>query len=289
MIQTNGTLLNRAWAKVLLKHQVRVGVSMDGPEELHNTYRVDHKGQGSYENVVRGLNVLREENVPFGILSVIQLGADPLVIHHHFLSLGCKSISYILPDFTHDTILPIRERYGPTPCADFLIPIFDDWWFNGTLEVRIRDFWNVARLIMGGDSLTDSLGNNPFHFIFVETDGKIEGLDVLRVCSEGMTNTTLNVQYADFRDIAQVSALHTRAIFTGMPLPEACSSCPERDTCSGGYLPHRYSKQRGFDNSSIWCADLLRLFAHIRSRMGVSIEETQLRRQVLREKALNLI
>jgi sulfatase maturation enzyme AslB (radical SAM superfamily) len=55
-----------------------------------------------------------------------------------------------------------------------------------------------------------------------------------------------------------------------------------RDTCGGGYLPHRYSAARGFDNPSVWCADLLALFAHVRARMGVTTDETTARRTALR-------
>ena len=71
----------------------------------------------------------------------------------------------------------------------------------------------------------------------------------------------------------------------GPSLPAACRGCVERDTCGGGYLPHRYSRDRGFDNPSVWCADLLRLFGHIRGRMAVDPAETAMRRQVLRELA----
>lgn len=281
MMQSNGTLFNEAWAKVLQKHRVKVGISMDGPKEMHDAWRVDHKGKGSYDTVARGMSILRDAQIPFGILSVIPLGANPLEIHQHFLSLHAESISYILPDYTHDTIGPVRERYGATPCADFLIPVFDDWWFNSTIDVRIGNFWNIARLILGGDSQIDSLGNRPLRFVFVETNGEIEGLDVLRICEEGLSATGLNVKESDFLDLTQTSTLHSRAIFDGMPLPDACHLCPERDTCGGGYLPHRYSHERGFNNPSIWCADLLKLFAHVRQRMDVSVEETQTRRQAL--------
>jgi uncharacterized protein len=284
-LQTNGTLLNAAWADVLLKHEVQVGISMDGPRHLHNVFRVDHKNRGSYDAVARGLTVLQTAGVPFGILSVIQLGADSLTIHRHFLELGCKSIIYLFPDFTHDTVGPIRECYGPTPCADFLIPIFDHWWVNSTIDVRIKNFWEMGRVILGGDSQTDSLGNGPLGFVVVETDGEIEGLDVLRVCEEGITKTGLNVHDADFRDLVKASTLQARVTFEGMPPPQGCRACPEQNTCGGGYLPHRYSGARGFDNPSVWCADLLRLFAHIRKHLGVTIEETLVRRQALMNAA----
>jgi uncharacterized protein len=279
--QTNGTLLDERWMEVLLAHEVDVGLSMDGPKDLHNVFRVDHRGRGSYDDVERGALLLQQTGIPLNILSVIQPGADGLAIHRHFLSLGVENINYLLPDYTHDTIAPVWEKYGLTPCADYLIPIFDDWWYNSTLLLKISIFWNIARLILGGNSEMDFLGNRPLAFLFVETDGTIEGLDVLRVCKEGMSQTGLNVLTHDFHQIAEVSELHRKTVFQGVPLPFTCQACPERTTCAGGYLPHRYSSVRGFDNSTVWCQDLLRLFAHIRAHLGVSVEETQLRRQVL--------
>jgi uncharacterized protein len=279
-IQTNALLIDEAWSRVLRDHQVQVGVSIDGPKEIHDRFRVDHFQQGSHDRTVRGLDRLREATIPFAILSVVQVGADPLLIHHHLLGLGCKSISYLLPAYTHETIGPIRECFGPTPCADFLMPIFDDWWFNSTIDIRIREFWNIGRLILGGDSEVDSVGNPPLRFVAIETDGDIEGLDKLRSCEDAMTSTGLNVLSADFHEVEKVSAFHA-AVMKGIPLSAACAVCPEGSTCAGGYLPNRYSRARQFDNPSVWCADLLRLFHHIRGRLNVSVEETIARRRAL--------
>lgn len=227
-IQTNGALIDASWADVFRKHDVRVGVSVDGPKELHDRFRLDHRGRGSYDAVERGIGVLRAAAVPFGILAVIPLGVDPLPVHRHLLSLGADSLTYLLPDFTHDTIAPVRARYGDTPCADFLLPVFDDWWLHGTLDVRIRDFWNIARVILGGPSEIETIGNRQALYACVETDGDIEGPDVLRICEEGMAATGLNVRDAAFREIARVNDLHRQTIFDGMPLPGGCRACPRR-------------------------------------------------------------
>jgi uncharacterized protein len=281
-IQTNGTRLDRRWLAVLREHDVRIGISLDGPREIHDRFRVDHKGRGSHERTARGIAQLNEEGVPFGILSVVQPGADPLRTHHHFLELGPQSISYLLPAETHDTVVPIRERYGPTPCADFLIPIFDDWWFNSTTEVWVREFRNLARVILGGSSQLETIGSPPLRFAVVDTDGSIHGHDNLRSCEDGLSVTGLNVHDADFAQLPLASPFHG-AIMDGLPLPTGCRACPERDTCAGGQLPNRYSKLRGFDNPSVWCADLLALFRHARMRLGISPEETRRRRQELAE------
>jgi uncharacterized protein len=64
-------------------------------------------------------------------------------------------------------------------------------------------------------------------------------------------------------------------MFDGFPSPRACAGCPERSTCAGGYLPHRFSESDQFDNPSVWCADILELFAHARRLLGVTPAETE--------------
>ena len=285
-VQTNGTLIDSRWIETFLEHSVDVGISMDGPGEIHDLFRQDHSGCGSYDKVVNGLNKLKEAKIRYGILCVITLGADPLAIHRHSVELGCPRVTYILPDFSHDTIDEVRSRHGATPCADFLIQVFDEWWFNGCLDIRVADLWNVARVILGGESEIETIGNSAPAYVFVETDGEMEGLDSLRVCKEGASRIGLNVLNSGFQEIANTQCLVATAIFNPPALPRGCRGCPEETTCAGGYLPHRYSSARGFDNPSVWCADLLKLFAHLRDRLGVTVEETRERREELRRAKL---
>lgn len=285
-IQTNGTLLDKAWADVFNRHRIGVGISMDGPRNVHDQFRVDHKGHGSYDRILTGIEILRANNTPFSLLSVIPLGADPLAVHRHFTAMGSTGITYVLPHYTHDTIAPVHRIYGQTPCADFLIPVFDDWWFNSSADFDIGDLRNVARIVLGGKSRIETLGNIPPLYVFIETDGEMEGLDNLRACGEGMAKIYLNVLEDEIAQIRHTNTMHGMAIYEGLPLPQGCRNCPERDTCSGGYLPHRYSELRGFDNPSVWCADLLKLFTHVRMRMGVTVAETRERREQLSQLAL---
>jgi uncharacterized protein len=281
-LQTNATLLTPKWAQALRANNVNVGVSLDGPKIVNDRERSDRRGRGSYDKVLRGISFLQDAGASFGILTVIPLGADPLQIHHHFLELGCKSLSYLYPDVTHDTFGDLHEKFGPTPCADFLIPIFDDWWHHSTMEVRIRNFWEMARLIMGGRSGIDALGNEPLRFLVVASNGDIEGLDVLKACGDGFVKTGLNVLSDDFVDLIERNPLHAAIVFDSLPLATQCLRCIERETCGGGYHPHRYSSANGFQNPSVWCADLMRLFTHMRARLEVSPSETnRLRKELL--------
>ncbi|HEX6758496.1 MAG TPA: radical SAM protein [Propionibacteriaceae bacterium] len=282
VLQTNGTLLDSEWAEVLRTYKVEVGVSVDGTQEVHDAHRVDHGGRGSYLRVRQGLAALAEAKVPFSILSVIQLGTDGLAVHRHLLGLEPAGINYLFPDYTHDTFAAVRRGYGATPCWDVLRPIFDDWAASWPPAVEVPLFWNVIRLVMGADSTLDVLGNDRLPFAFVHADGAIEALDVLGVCGADVAATGLNVLTDDFAAIARVSNFHRTTIFEGTALPEGCRSCPERDSCGGGYLPHRHSRERGFDNPSVWCADLLAFFSYVRRWLDVSPDETAARRRALR-------
>jgi uncharacterized protein len=230
---------------------------------------------------MRGLQSLRAAGIPWGVLAVIQPGVDPLPIHREFATLSPQSISYLWPDYTHDTIGNLRERFGPTPAADFIVPLYDEWLSSYPAGPHIQDFWNVTRLVLGGDSVVETFGNDPSNYAFVETDGEIEGLDVLKICEEGMGKTGLNVLCSDFSELGASRSFAARVIMDGLPLPTACRVCPEQLTCAGGYLPHRYSRHNSFDNPSVWCADILEFFRHVRSTLGISSAETDRRRSAL--------
>lgn len=282
-IQTNGTLVDDSWIEVFQRFKVVVGVSVDGPRPLHDLYRVDKRGHGTYNHVARGVAELNRGGIEVGLLCVVQLGADGLEVHRSLLELGTNQVTYLLPHFSHDTVGSLHATYGPTPCADYLLPILDEWWHSGTIDQQISIFWQMGRLIMGGTSGFDLFGNMPLGFVFIESDGAIEGLDTLRVGQQGLAQTGLNVLSDSIASIKQRSDLHRQTIFDGIPLPATCRDCPEEMTCAGGHLADRFSRARGFDNRSVWCEDLLLLFGHLRRLMGVTPQETRLRQQALHE------
>jgi uncharacterized protein len=281
-VQTNGVLLDRTWAAVFKRNRVDVGVSVDGTRATHDRYRVDHAGRGSYDRVVAGIGELTNNDVSCSALTVLPLDDDPVAVHQALTSLGCPSITYLLPDYTYDALEEIRTSHRTrTPAADFLIPIFDLWWRAGASRPMVRNLWNIGRLVLGGRSKTEEFGNSAAFYGFVDTDGSIQGLDVLRICEPGLHETGLNVAKDSFVTLLSGTSVAARAIVSPPELCGTCLACPEHDTCGGGYLPHRYSRLNGFDNPSVWCADILKLFRHARNRWGVSHDETARLRNAL--------
>jgi uncharacterized protein len=267
--QTNALLINDQWCEALKRHNVAVGVSLDGPPEVNDRFRVNKHGKGSHAAVLTGLHKLLAAGIRTELLTVVQLGTDGRAVHRHLASLGPSAVTYLLPDFTHDSIGPLREMHGVTPVADFLINVFDEWLCSDWEKVRVGDLWNIIRILNGAPSKLETYGSSPPLYVFVETDGAIEGLDCLRVCDNGFAATGLNVFDDDLQSVAGLSAVQFSSIFQKPPLSAECERCREKETCGGGYLPHRYSRRNGFANPSVWCADIKKLFGHIRHELKI--------------------
>jgi uncharacterized protein len=272
-MQTNGTLVNDEWIDVLKRHNLRVGVSLDGPPEVHDLARFDHAGRGSYNQVVQGLRKLQENRIFSCVLTVINPGQSGLEIYRHIRSLCVKNMNFLLPEVTHDSRRLFYPDSGATPVSDYLIPIFDAWFDEDDPNVMIRLFNAILSYMMGGSAHFEAIGNHCENYLVIDTDGNIQANDALKVCDDGISESGLNVARNGFDDLHLGLPLVNRLVHEGLSLSAQCQACAERDVCGGGAVTTRYAKANGFDNPSVWCADMLELIAHIRARVGSALGE----------------
>ena len=200
-------------------------------------------------------------------MCVINPNHKGLEVYQHFRTLGASSIDFLWPDVTHDSRHQFYPQLAETPIADYLIPIFDTWYAQDDPDVHVRLFWSILKQMMGGEPECDVFGNLPMSYLVIESDGDIEALDALKVCQPGITKAGLSITVDQFADLSHASPLVRQFVNDGMPPPSGCNGCHERSVCGGGYLPHRFSKARSFDNPSVWCRDILKLFGHMRFRL----------------------
>ena len=269
-LQTNATLLSREWLELLTELNISFGVSLDGPAEINDVNRVDHQGRGSYEKVAAAIKLVTADerfvNLSRFVLTVINPESDPLVVYRHFLSLGFRGIDFLFPDGTYDYPPPGLTADGTaTPYADWLIPIFDEWFDSGDESFTIRLFENIMRMIFGAQRSTDNIGGRKGTVIVIETDGGIEPVSALKACGEGFTKVGLNVLNQEIDQAYEIPLFEQYLGGTDV-LSDTCKQCPIVSVCGGGYLPHRYRSANGFDNPSIYCRDLIKLIAHIQER-----------------------
>ena len=95
--QTNGTLLDDEWGEFLHRNSFLIGISIDGPAEIHDAYRVDKGGQPTHANVMRGLEVLKRHKVEFNTLTVVnrKTAYKPLEIYKFLKSIGSQYMQFI--------------------------------------------------------------------------------------------------------------------------------------------------------------------------------------------------
>jgi uncharacterized protein len=266
-MQSNAVLIDDQWAAALRRHDVSMAVSVDGPPNVHDAVRVDHAGRGSHAATMAGVRRLRSADIAPNVLCVINPGHSGVEVYRHLLAEGFRRITFLLPDVSHDNKQHLYGEHGPTPVADYLIPVFDEWFAADDPRIVLNPFWELIERVMGGLGKTDCFGNPLMNYLIVETDGSIEALDALRVCRQDLAKSGLNVLFHTFDDVRIGLPLVYKAVHEGFPLCGTCRACEFNGVCGGGYLPHRYSRANGFDNPSVWCADLTVLLKHMQASL----------------------
>ncbi len=264
IIQTNGTLIDKEWVEIFRKYNVKVGISLDGSRENHDFYRVDHKGKGSYDKILKSIRLLQDQDYDFGILSVIDPTYDPEEIFNQLvLNLKINGMDFLWPDFTHDK--PATHRaidYGI-----YVSKLFNRWVEHGDPNVKIRFFNSHINLMLGSYGLIygQSLGEfeDEMHVIAIRSDGEIWPTDELMstnpliYSATGKTifDTSLREFFAlpVFRDIE--TALKES--------PAECKICCWSNSCGGGSLVNRYSNENKFNNASIYCDGLKYFYTNV--------------------------
>lgn len=270
VIQTNGVLLDDAWCELFLELDIALGISLDGTRKDHDHYRKDHAGRGSYEQVLRGIELSQKVLGYANIIAVINIDSDPDETYHHLSNLGVSNIHLLLPDANFEQLPPQKKDTPPEAAqdqyAEWLIRMFD-LWMEDTNEKKpgIRIFTQLLRMLWGARTTSDSLGTERNEVIVIETNGDYESLDSLKICGEGFTKADANVEHTTLNE-ALNSELARMYHLSHENLCTQCSNCDINELCGGGNLPHRYHKSNGFDNPTVYCRTQARLITHIQNR-----------------------
>jgi uncharacterized protein len=267
-MQTNGILLDEAWCEVLVTEGIRVGVSIDGDQAANDRHRRYLNGRGSYAEVVAAIRLLgqpRHRAAFAGLLCTIDVHNDPVATYEALLALDPPTIDFLLPHATWDHP-PLRPGPDATPYAGWLLAIHERWQRDGR-PVPIRTFDALHNLAAGGGTLTEALGLDDVDLMVIETDGAIEQVDSLKTAYDGAPATGYRVQDHDIDEAARHPGFAARR-GGRRQLCATCRACPVVDLCGGGMYAHRYRSGTGFDNPSVYCADLLRLAGDVRERQG---------------------
>jgi uncharacterized protein len=148
-MQTNGTLLDGRWSRFLAAERFSVGLSLDGPAELHNLHRLTKDGKPTFEEAMRGYKILRRHRVSTDILCVVHSGnvRFPLKLYRFFKNIGAPYLTF-LPLVERRPGVPSEVTANSVPAeawGDFLCAIFDEWLSQDIGRVKAQIFEEAAR------------------------------------------------------------------------------------------------------------------------------------------------
>ena len=271
-IQTNGTLLTDEWCAFLAEHHFLVGLSIDGPRELHDAYRVDKRGRPTFARVMEGFTRLRAHGVDLNVLCTVNAANQdyPLEVYRFFRD---------DLDVRHIQLIPIVERVGDDQVTDrsvdpvawgrFLSAVFDEWVVRDVGDVFVSHF---------DAALASWVGVRPALCIFGETCGDAVALEHngdLYSCDHFVEPEHLLGNIAETHLVELLASKPQRAFGAAKrdSLPAYCRQCSVRFACHGECPKNRFVlTPDGEPGLNYLCPGYLAFFTHIDGPMRLMAE-----------------
>lgn len=261
-VQTNATLLTQEWIDLFKRLNIHIGVSIDGPQEasIHRVLRKN--GYPAYDQIIRGIELIKKNDLPLCTLSVINTEYPANYIYKYIKDLKVGFADFLFPDVTYNHTVDNNK------IANWLIELFDCWYEDNCPKPKIRYFELIIKLLMGADLGFEALGQHENRTLCIKTNGDIDLVDSLKICGDGFTHTGMNVEFNTLDETFEHKILHDYYYsHSESVLCSQCNCCVVRNICGGGKYPHRYSSTNGFDNPSVYCTSIKSLLVHIQNRL----------------------
>lgn len=265
--QTNGYAIDEEWVKWFADNCVLVGVSLDGPKEIHDRYRVDHHGKGTYHRVIACIHLLEKYGVDYNVLTVVS-GANARraqQLHEFFKKNGIVYQQYI------ECLDPIGEKPGsceysltPQKYAAFLKQLFDVWYrdMKSGKYVYNRYFENLLMIMSGQVAESCAMRGMCNKQWVIEADGSVYPCDFYALDQWKLGNIISN----DFEEMDQRRG-ELEFIQWSQRIPEKCKVCKWYTLCKGGCRRNREPVTNMATNVNYFCDAYQQFFEYAYPRL----------------------
>ena len=289
-LQTNGTLITDEWCRFLKLHNFMVGISLDGPKEIHDRYRKDSKGRGAFEKVIRGLRLLQAHHVEYNVLACVarDTSVRPLEVYRFLRNQGVEFIQFTpiverMPDayssqiglclagtasldkeesnteVTPWTVIP--EEYG-----DFLIAVFEEWVRNDVGKVFVMNFEWILNAWIGNPSPVCVHAKQCGRALVIEHNGDVYACDHCLYPEYRLGN----ILSGDLAGMVRKSLESGFGVSKETALPGQCRDCEVLAACRGGCPKHRFAAAYNDEPGLHYlCTGYRKFFLYIRKYLRV--------------------
>jgi uncharacterized protein len=278
-LQTNGTLLDDKWGEFLSRNRFLIGLSVDGPQELHDAYRVDKGGQPTFARVMRGLEILKKHGVEFNTLTVINRlnSYRPNEVYRFLKQIGSKFLQFIPvveqvagePDPNGLVLLKPYARQKtevsdwsvePLQFGRFLQQVFDNWVTQDVGRIFVQIFDVALESWYGLPQSLCVFAAECGRALAVEHNGDLYSCDHF-VYPENRLGNIMERSMASLMSSPQQSRFGAAK---ATALPSDCQKCDVRFACNGECPKHRFTQTAaGEYGLNYLCAGYKHFFHHI--------------------------
>lgn len=276
-LQTNGTMLTDEWCEFFSKNRWLIGISIDGPQDLHDEYRRARGGQPSFYKVMRGIRLLQKHGVEWNAMGVVNdYNADyPLDVYHFYKENGCQYIQFapiierLMPHADGRHLASVNDQeeaklapfsVSPAQYAHFCCTIFDEWVRNDVGQVFVQLFDSTLARWAGEEPGVCSMGETCGHASVIEANGDLYSCDHFvfpeyrlgNIHNDTITGMMYSQRQQQFGRAKRDS------------LPRQCQTCQWRFACNGGCPKDRFCKTAdGEPGLNYLCQAFQQFFAHV--------------------------
>jgi uncharacterized protein len=264
-IQTNGTLIDETWCRFLATEKFSVGLSLDGPQEIHDSHRRSKSGKPTHGQAMRGYELLRKHEIACDILCVVhaQNVNHPMEVYRFFKQIKAGHIGFlplVEPQPNHEGAVSSStvpsEAYGAFLCA-----VFDEWTSQDIGKVRVQIFEETAGTALGQEHTLCIFKKTCGDVPVIEHNGDFFVCDHF-VDREHLLGNIRETRLIDLIDSPRQIAFGKAKRDT---LPRYCLQCDLLSLCNGGCPKDRILRTPdGEDGLNYLCTGYKRFFTHCR-------------------------
>ena len=257
-LQTNGTLLDREWARFLAEYKFLVGLSIDGPAKLHDAHRKDRQGKPTHRRVMDAAKLLRDFEVEFNVLALINDAnvTQPDAVYDFLIENEVYFMQFVPCIEPGGKGMPAPFSITPEDFGKFLVRTFDRY-VEDFPDVSIRDFDDLLLRAVGRTPGTCTVSERCASYVVVEHNGDAFACDFFVTAKWRLGN----IMETSLQEIVESEQLERFAAGKS-ELGKACKSCAYLDRCYGGCQKHRTVLGGKLTDPSYFCKAYKMLFEH---------------------------